>query len=105
MLPFIARSVILNSSAHTPCSYASFTLCPCLFKALILPLPPVIVVLSNSNYQYTIPDFPPYFCLSASLNGVVFYSMVLIINLLLAAGVCLFIPIFYIIHKVSDVSQ
>ena len=74
-----------------------------LLKALILPLPPVIVVLAKSDCQYTVADFPPYFCLSKSLNAVVLYSMVLVINLLLAAGVCLFIPIFYVIHKVSDI--
>ena len=63
-----------------------------------MPLPPVIVSLIVETYKYNLSRFPPTLCKSSS--DMWFYTAV-IIDVILAIGVCLLIVVFWTIHRVS----
>ncbi len=68
------------------------------------PLPAVIVTLTTDGYQLI--RFPPSICSPG--GDIFFYSVTIVIDVLLAIGVCFLITIFWIIHTVSgwvDVSS
>ena len=66
----------------------------------MIPLPAVIVSLSTDKHKYAISRFPPTIC---NPDGDMwFYSTTLLITILLGAGVCFLIIIFFVIHKVSQ---
>ena len=71
--------------------------------AILLPLPAPVLALMDDNYQYTISTFPVYICMSQDPDFV-FYSMVLVIDILLGLGVCLFILMLWIVHKVHRIN-
>ena len=69
-----------------------------LFAAVAVPLPAVIVSLSVEEYHYKQNLFPPYIC--GSTEKMWFYSVVAVVDVLVATGTCLMIVVFWIIHKV-----
>ena len=72
-----------------------------IFLGILLPLPAVVVTLADRNFSYTINAFPPLLCVSRSAD-LTYYSAILVVNVLLAIGVSLFIPMFWVVHKVSS---
>ena len=94
---------------------SNFQLCvPCIFNALVqvclelscslcigllIPLPGVIATLTMEDYGYFIVSIPPLFC--GPLNGdLVFYSMILLINIILVMGIPMLIIVTWLLHKV-----
>ena len=68
--------------------------------AIVLPLPAPILALVYEKYQYVVINFDLYSCFPYNSNFV-FYSVVLILDILLALGLCLFILLYWTIHKVG----
>ena len=50
--------------------------------------------------KYILGQFPPLLCVPKNGN-LWYFSSVLVLNVLIAVGVCLFVPMFWIVHKVS----
>ena len=67
--------------------------------AIALPLPAPILALIYDKYQYVVTSFPSVSCLPYN-SDFMFYSMVLILDILLALALCLFILLFWAVHKV-----
>ena len=63
-----------------------------------MPLPAVIVSLSVEEHHYKVLHFPPSICISSKAMS--FYSIIVIIDVLVAIGVYLLIVVFWIIKKV-----
>ena len=69
------------------------------FTGLIIPLPAVIISLSVEDFKYNIHRFPPNICIS---NGPMwFYSVTVIIDVLVGIITYLLIVVFWIFHKVT----
>ena len=51
------------------------------------------------KYRYTVPGFPIYFCMSQDPNFV-FYSMILVLDILLALTIGLSFVMLWVVHKV-----
>ena len=69
------------------------------YTALAIPLPAVIISLSVEDYKYKINRFPPTNCIS---NGPMwFYSVIVIIDVLVGIETYLLFVVFWIIHKVN----
>ena len=69
------------------------------FTGLVIPLPAVIISLSVKDYEYKIRRFPSGLCLT---NGPMwFYSIDVIIDVLVGIGVYLLFIVFWIIHRVN----
>lgn len=66
---------------------------------MLTPLPAVIYTLVKS--KYIIAQFPPLLCLPSDSN-IWYYSTILVLNVLVGIGVCMFVPMFWVIHKVRD---
>ena len=66
--------------------------------ALSVPLPAVIVSLSVEEHHYKVLHFPPTICTSS--RAMSFYSIIVIIDVLVAIGVYLLIIVFWIIKRV-----
>ena len=66
--------------------------------ALFVPLPAVIVSLSVEKHHYKLHHFPPIVCISS--GAMWFYSVILIIDVLVATGVYLLMVVFWIIKRV-----
>ena len=66
--------------------------------ALFVPLPAVIVSLSVEEHHYKVLHFPPSICISS--RAMSFYSIIVIIDVLVAIGVYLLIIVFWIIKRV-----
>ena len=64
---------------------------------LLLPLPAVIY--SQLKLKYVTVVFPPLLCLPSN-SDLFYYSTVLVVNVLTALGISMFIPMFYVVHKV-----
>ena len=64
-----------------------------------MPLPAVIVSLSVDNYKYKIHRFPPNICISD--GPMWFYSVTVIIDVLVGIVTYLLFVVFWIIHKVN----
>ena len=71
----------------------------CHTSILTTPLPAVIVSLSVEDYKYTIHRFPPNVCISDGPMS--FYSITVIIDVLVGIGTYLLFVVFWIIHKVK----
>ena len=69
------------------------------FLGLVIPLPAVIISLSVENYKYRIHRFPPNICISD--GPMWFYSITVIIDVLVGIGTYLLFVIFWIIHRVN----
>ena len=69
------------------------------FTGLVIPLPAVIVSLSVEDYKYNIHRFPPNICISD--GPMWFYSITIIIGVLVGIGTYLLFVVFWIIHKVT----
>lgn len=69
-----------------------------IYTGLLLPMPAVIYTLVES--KYILAQFPPLLCLPQNSN-IFYYSTILLNNILIGTGVCMFIPMGWIIHKVS----
>ena len=66
---------------------------------LVIPLPAVIVSFSVEDYKYNIHRFPPNICIS---NGPMwFYSVTVIIDVLVGIETYLLFVVFWIIRKVN----
>ena len=72
-----------------------------MFAGFLLPVPAVIVALTQKDYHYTIVTFPPKSCVTKS-SELWFYSGNLVIDIIVAVALCLLIIVFWIvrIHKV-----
>ena len=57
-------------------------------------------MLSDSDYEYRVSDYPPFVCISKDIEYMVPISMLLVLNVLFAIGTSLFIPMLWVIHKV-----
>ena len=66
--------------------------------ALFVPLPAVIVSLSVEKHHYKLHYFPPTICISS--GAMWFYSINVIIDVLVATGVYLLIVVFWTIKRV-----
>ena len=71
--------------------------------ALFVPLPAVIVSLSVEEHHYKLHRFPPSICTSS--RAMSFYSIIVIIDVLVAIGVYLLIVVFWIIKKVIYINM
>ena len=67
---------------------------------ILLPVPGVLLALSDEDSQYIMFEVTPDFCLSKN-STLAYYSTVLILNLIVMAGVTLLLPIIWTVHKVS----
>ena len=65
---------------------------------LLLPSPAVIYVLTRS--KYILVQFPPLLCVPKG-RDLWYYSTLLVLNVLTAVGACMFVPMFWVVHKVS----
>ena len=69
-------------------------------SGFVIPLPAVIISLSTEKHKYRLTRFPPTIC---NPDGDMwFYSTTLLITILLGAGVCFLIIIYFVIHTVSN---
>lgn len=68
---------------------------------MVLPLPPIMACLFVDQYNYHIHRFPPTLCIS--YGEMWFYSVTLVLDVLIATGVCLLITIVWVLHQVSFV--
>ena len=66
--------------------------------AILAPLPGVLVVLTSSDYSYTIANFPPTFCAPDLIID--FYSSVLVVDTMFAIGTILIAVVLWRVHKV-----
>ena len=62
--------------------------------AVVLVFPVIPVIAASTTGGYSIPRFPPNTCLASDRN-VTFYGFVLLIIILLGAGICLIIFVFW----------
>ena len=69
-------------------------------SGIVIPLPAVIISLSIEKYQYKITS---NVCLPSA--DMWFHSTTLVHSILLAAGICFLMIIFFIIHRVSIISN
>ena len=79
------------------CSHALY-----LVAGWLIPLPSVVVALTNQDFKYVLMQFPPLFCASVNMD-LWFYAVMIIINILIAIEVCLLLVVFWVVHKVCDV--
>ena len=85
-------------------------LATCVLISLLVPLLPVLVTISHDvvtngeegvgTAGFTITRFPPLLCTSIAAEAT-FYSLVLLLILMLDAGLALLIIMFWFVHKVS----
>ena len=68
-----------------------------------MPLPAVIVSLSVEEHHYKLHRFPPTICISS--GSMWFYSVIVIIDVLVAVGVYLLIVVFWIIKRVIYINM
>ena len=66
---------------------------------LILPLPAILYTVLEPDHEYITVLFPPLMCLPND-SRVFYYSTILVLNVLTAFGVSMFIPMFWVVHKV-----
>lgn len=111
--PFHARSFRRTKCIHISCFVAG----------ILVPLVPIIASVANSaadfdsdsfaaanvsflnhGLGYSLTRFPPILC-TGSNSDVIFYSVVMPIELVLAVGCSLLIVMFWTIHKVSPYSH
>lgn len=50
--------------------------------------------------MYATVSFPIALCIPIN-DTIFYYSAMLVLNVILALGTCLFIPMFWVVHKVS----
>ena len=67
---------------------------------LVAIIPPIAVV---SASEYNVPSFPANYCVPEP--RVAYYTELLPINVILGAGVCLIVTIFWMLHQVSSLFQ
>ena len=90
----------MSQTTSVTCSAIQVLLRHFLILKISSDLPPVIVVLSDHNYEYFVLTYLTYFCMSKNMDYVVPITMLLMINVLLAVGTSLFIPMLWATHKV-----
>ena len=66
--------------------------------ALTIPLPAVIISLTVKEHRYNIYRFPPSICDAGTES--IFYSVILIKDVVLCTGICLLILVFWFLCKV-----
>ena len=66
---------------------------------LLIPLPSVIVSLAGEGQGYVMINFPPFYC-GPNNSDLAFYSLVLILNIILILGIPQLIVVAWILHKV-----
>ena len=102
-----ASSTSVNACPMSDCItgyvYALQYVINCHTIALFVPLPAVIVSLSVEEYHYKVLHFPPTICISS--RTMLFYSIIVIIDVLVAIGVYLLIIVFWIINKVIYINM
>ena len=62
-------------------------------------MPGVIATLTMENYGHTIANIPPVFCGPAN-SDLVFYSVILLNNIILVIGIPMLIIVTWKLHKV-----
>ena len=72
-----------------------------MYTAIALPLPGPIMAIVVDKYHYTIPSFPIYFCMSQDPNFI-FYSMILVLDILFALTIGLSFVLLWVVHKVYE---
>ena len=66
---------------------------------LLIPLPSVIVSLTVEGQGYVAIHFPPIFC-APNNSDLIFYSLIIILNIMLILGIPQLIVVAWILHKV-----
>ena len=66
-----------------------------------MPLPAVVLALTNKDDGYIISFFPPLFCITRNMD-VWFYSTMLVIDVLGVAHMSILVIIFCVVHKVGN---
>ena len=69
-----------------------------------MPVIPVSLVLSNSKWMYTATTFPASLCVPIE-DEIFYYSDMVVLNAVIAIGMCLFILMFWVVHKVSVANE
>ena len=95
----IYTSVLSGHWYVTSKSHVWFELSYSSFKGLLIPLPGVIATLTMENYGHAIANIPPHFCGPAN-SDLVFYSLILLNNVILVIGIPMLIIIAWSLHKV-----
>ena len=90
--PFFARRIALAG-------YSRYCHALCLSLSTVLSILPVVVVLETSGFATF--TFPPLFCTPTN-RKVTFYSIILPISILLAAGSSLLIAMLWVMHQVTS---
>ena len=71
---------------------------------ILIPLPPVIVALTEEKYGFTIVTFPPIFCSYANQDFIKYFN-ILIFNTIAVIGIPLLIIVAWKLHKVSKLPK
>ena len=73
----------------------------CSHTAVVFPLPGPILAIVVDKYRYIVSGLPNYSCMSQD-SDFIFYSLVLVLDILLASSVCLSIVTLWVVHKVCE---
>ena len=65
----------------------------------MVPLPVTVATLTMENYGYGIVGFPPILCFPINTD-LRFYSLIVIVNIILVIGIPLLIIVAWSLHKV-----
>ena len=72
--------------------------------ALFLPVPAIVVILLVDEYEFIYVAFPPTLCHSKDVN-VIYYSVILIINIVFFIGVPMLLYLLWTLHKVYELKH
>ena len=72
-----------------------------MFAGFLAPLPAIVVILAQKEYEFAVLGFPPTLCGSKAFN-VSYYSIALVLNVILIIGIPMLFYLLWILHKVYD---
>lgn len=73
---------------------------PC-YTALLAPVPVIVVILTNKDYEFVPLSYPPTVCGSKNAD-IVFYSVMLVVTIILAIGMPMLTYLLWTLHKVEE---